>query len=107
MNANAESLCERYRAGDASAAGPLLESVRPQARYLARRYASRPADAEDVEAEALVAALDAASTFDPSKGARFATWAFRLMRRAAGRAARTLEKQRSREVTLASWDNVA
>jgi RNA polymerase sigma-32 factor len=77
----------RMLAGDQSARDDLISSHLPLARKCARRYL-RIGRMDDRVQDASVALCEAADTFDPTKGARFSTWALLYIRAALATHAR-------------------
>ncbi len=59
--------------GDRDAASRIIERLRPHARSLARRLGAR--SVKDAEADAVVALIEAISTFDPARDRPFVTYA--------------------------------
>lgn len=62
-------------------AGALWTRNRPLARRIARSFNWPGAEPDDVEQEALIALWEAASTYDPEKGATFQTFATLVVKR--------------------------
>ncbi len=71
-----------HQAGDPRAPAALLSALRPMVHRWASRAWRPGVDLDDLMQEASVALLDAALTFDPSRGVKFVTWAWRPMRNA-------------------------
>lgn len=70
------SLMERYAASrDSAARDELFESYLPLARAVARKFAGRGVETEDLEQVAGMALLKALERFDPARGYRFVTYA--------------------------------
>ena len=69
-------LLERYAATrDTAVRDQLVEGYLPLARAVARKFAGRGADVEDLEQVAAIALLKAIERFEPERGFRFVTYA--------------------------------
>jgi RNA polymerase primary sigma factor len=80
-------LCDRYRAGDASAIETLIRAHEPYLKCIARYYARvYSIDMDDMMQECRFGAMRAAQTFDRSRNVRFLTYAQYWARHCAGRA---------------------
>ncbi|QIA27551.1 sigma-70 family RNA polymerase sigma factor [Thermaerobacter sp. PB12/4term] len=88
-------LVDRIRRGDPGAVAEMVRRLGGAVLYLARLIlgpAGTDADAEEVAADALVAAWQRAAEFDPARG-RFRTWVFMLLKYAALDRRRQLERE--------------
>ena len=88
-------LIERIRRGDPDAVAEMVQRLGGPLLYLARLIlgpAGTDADAEEVAADALVAAWQRAAEFEPARG-RFRTWVFMLLKYAALDRRRQLERE--------------
>ncbi len=102
MSNSEEVLWERFLASgrsDLVLRNELVERHLPLARAVARDYSNTPGDHDDLFQEAATALVEAASRFDPDRGAKFTTFAYRCMMgrvldwlRKRGRIARTLRE---------------
>lgn len=68
-------MVRKCAAGDAEASRALIEAHSPMVRAMARRLSWSQTQNEDLVQEGFLGLLKAASRFDPTKGARFATYA--------------------------------
>ncbi|QBS36542.1 hypothetical protein E1B22_00035 [Thermaerobacter sp. FW80] len=88
-------LVDRIRRGDPDAVAEMVRRLGESVLYLARLIlgpAGTDADAEEVAADALVAAWQRAAEFDPARG-RFRTWVFMLLKYAALDRRRQLKRE--------------
>lgn len=88
-------LVDRIRRGDPDAVAEMVRRLGGPVLYLARLIlgpAGTDADAEEVAADALVAAWQRAAEFDPARG-RFRTWVFMLLKYAALDRRRQLKRE--------------
>lgn len=92
------AVVDRLRRGDPDAVAVMVEQLAGPLVYLARLLlgpAGTPADAEEVAADALVAAWQRAAEYDPARGT-FRSWVFMLLKYAALNRRRQLERQMRR-----------
>lgn len=75
MNAAIATLICSYQAGDLKAGGDLVEALSGLATGMARKYTTDSLEFEDALSVAQTAILEAAASYDPSRGATLATYA--------------------------------
>ena len=94
-----EELIRRMRGGSPQVFGTLLRRYLPLIRSYAGRYATALESREDLVQEGSIALMDAAASFDPQRGVRFATYASRCIARGVQKAVlrNTTAKRRSVE----------
>ena len=82
-----------FQHGDRSAGDKLIRNNGGMIYNLAKRFARRPDDMDDLQQEARAALLDAARAFDPSRGFQFSTLASRVIMNRLGRVSKMAGKR--------------